>query len=129
MTAPQGGTKASQVKSGYTCEPALQSHRLLCKKPHGGSSRNTQDYLTIQQFHLLMFTRTNKDSSAIWTLVFTAEASPRARAHPDDQIHQVWSVHTADCYSALNTKEVLTPATTLANPGTEKQGSQSSDSV
>lgn len=71
------------------------------QKPHGGSSRNTQDYLTIQQFHLLVFTRTNKDSSTIWTPVFTTEASPRARAHPDNQINQVWSVHTADCYSAL----------------------------
>lgn len=78
----------------------------------------------MQQFHLLVFTRTNKDSSAIWTLVFTAEASPRARAHPDNQINQVWSVHTADCYSALNTKEVQTPATTLANPGTETRQSE-----
>ena len=52
------------------------------QKPHGGASRNTQDYLTIQQFHLLVFTRTNKDFSAIWTPVFTAEAFLTASAHP-----------------------------------------------
>lgn len=100
--------------------------RAPLQKPHGGSSRNTQDYLTIQQFHLLVFTLTNKDSSAIWTPVFTTEAPPRARAHPDEQINQVWSVHTADCYSASSTKEVLTPATILAKPGRypKKQGKE-----
>lgn len=66
-------------------------NRMAGPQKHTGLPHN-------QQFHLLVFTRTDKDFSAIWTPVFTAKHSGSECPSTGDWISKVWSVHTTDYF-------------------------------
>ena len=116
---PLRGTKASQVKSGYICERALRSPGPHCKHRMAGppdTHRITSQSNNSTSWCSPELTRTSALSGH--------PCSPQKHSRQRVPIHRrldqqsvVRPHHGLFYYSTLNTKEVLTPATTLANPG------------